>query len=145
LLESSQEREAATAQRLEDTYDLTNEHSRVSVAAPLPFNVLSGGASRAQQCLCARDCWCLGMYEVGFRALSFVLALSDLTTLCGCPGMIDFAGLLWRWRKLENKYPDCSYGRRIDLYLSRNAALPDNGTRLCLSDPTGLQMANSRV
>jgi hypothetical protein len=85
------------------------------------------------------------MYEVGFRALSFVLALSDLTTLCGCPGMIDFAGLLWRWRKLENKYPDCSYGRRIDLYLSRNAALPDNGTRLCLSDPTGLQMANSRV
>ncbi len=34
--------EAASAQRLEDTYSLTTEHSRVAMASPLPFNVFLG-------------------------------------------------------------------------------------------------------
>ena len=129
---SSQEREAATAQRLEDTYDLTNEHSHVAVAFPLPFNILTGDALRAQQRLCAHDCRCFGLYECGSPALTFVLMRSHLTTRCGCPGLLDFVGLLWRWNQLKRKYPDCPFGRRIDLYLSRNAALPDKGTPLCL-------------
>ena len=31
------------------------------------------------------------------------------------------------WRRLRLKYPDCPVGRRIDLYLSRNTALPTSG------------------
>lgn len=36
--------EAASAQRLEDTYSLTTEHSRVAMAAPIPFNVFLGAS-----------------------------------------------------------------------------------------------------
>jgi len=72
--------EAASAQRLEDTYDLMTEHSRAAMAAPLPFNVFTG------------------ILEVG--------------------------NLVFQWRRLLRKYPDCPVGRRIDLYMSRNTGLP---------------------
>jgi hypothetical protein len=72
--------EAASAQRLEDTYDLMVEHSRAAMAAPLPFNVFTG--------------------------------------------IVEFGRLVFSWKRLRRKYPDCPVGRRIDLYLSRNAGLP---------------------
>ena len=71
----------------------------------------------------------------------FVLMRSHVTTWPGCSGALDFAGLLWRWNQLKRKHPDCPFGRRVDLYLSRNAALPDKGTLLCLSAATEMQMA----
>ena len=99
--------EAASAQRLVDTYDLTTEHSRVAMAAPIPFNIVLGESPRTD----------------GALALDYY----QRKTVSELAAVLEGVKLACNWRRLLVKYPDCPFGRRIDLYLSRNKALPAAG------------------
>jgi hypothetical protein len=69
----------AKSKRLEETYNIIVEHTRVAVAAPVPFNVI-------------------------LIVVEFILFLTQ-------------------HKPAQKKWPDCKFGRMIDLFLSRNTPI----------------------